>query len=177
MTRVVVWVSEGTWEGCVDAAARLAPADAEFTLLHVTDAEVVAAVAGAFEGLLGRGRHDPGEAVRQLAGPAEQRLLADAARRLGRPTDTEMRSGAVEREVVAACEGADLLVCARDGRHDRLGPPSLGHHTRFVVDHAPCAVLLVWPDHVPGLDSIPPKPPHPPHSPHPPHHRPGPPGS
>ncbi|HEX6443888.1 MAG TPA: universal stress protein [Streptosporangiales bacterium] len=165
MTQVVVWVSEGTWQGCVDAAARFAPRDAEFTLLHVTDAEIAAVASGAFDGLLGRDRHDPGDAVRELAGPAEQGLLADAARRLGRPAGLEVRTGAVEREVVAACADADLLVCARDGSHDRLGPHSLGHHTRFVVDHAPCAVLLVWPDQVPGLDSIPPKPPHPPHHP------------
>ncbi|MFD5466969.1 hypothetical protein ACFWIQ_29700 [Kitasatospora sp. NPDC127059] len=26
------------------------------------------------------------------------------------------------------------------------GPHSLGPATRFVVDHAPCAVLLVWPE-------------------------------
>jgi len=31
-------------------------------------------------------------------------------------------------------------------RHGRGGPRSLGHATRFVVDHAPCAVLLVWPE-------------------------------
>jgi hypothetical protein len=31
-----------------------------------------------------------------------------------------------------------LLIVARDGDRSRLGPKSLGHHTRFVVDHAPC---------------------------------------
>jgi nucleotide-binding universal stress UspA family protein len=168
MTRVVVWITEGTWPGCVDAAARLAPADAEFTLLHVADAEVTEAVHGAFHGLLGRARHDPAEVVAHLSEPAEQELLTTAADRLGRPASTETRSGAVEREVVAACSdlGADLLICARDGDHDRLGPHSLGHHTRFVVDHAPCAVLLVWPDEIPTVETIPPKPPHPPHPPH-----------
>jgi hypothetical protein len=47
-------------------------------------------------------------------------------------------------------------VVARDGDHSRLGPKSLGHATRFVVDHAPCAVLLVWPDETPGIESLPP---------------------
>jgi nucleotide-binding universal stress UspA family protein len=167
MTRVVVWITEGTWPGCVDAAARLAPPDAEVTLLHVTDAEVAEAVHGAFHGLLGRARHDPAAVLAELAEPAEQDLLAAAAERLGRPAGTETRSGAVEREVVAACGpadlAADLLGCAPDGEHDRLGPHSLGHHTRFVVDHAPCAVLLVWPDEIPTVETIPPKPPHPPH--------------
>ena len=32
----------------------------------------------------------------------------------------------------------------------------------LVVDHAPCALLLAWPDRVPDLASIPPPPPHPP---------------
>jgi hypothetical protein len=64
----------------------------------------------------------------------------------------------VEREVLAAAEDADLLVLARDGEHDRLGPRSLGHATRFVVDHAPCAVLLVWADTPPGLSTLPPEP-------------------
>jgi Na+/H+ antiporter NhaD/arsenite permease-like protein len=41
----------------------------------------------------------------------------------------------------------------------RLGPHSLGPVTRFVVDHAPCAVLLAWPALAPGVASIPPPPP------------------
>ncbi|HEX8929491.1 MAG TPA: universal stress protein, partial [Actinomycetota bacterium] len=48
----------------------------------------------------------------------------------------------------------------------RLGPRSLGPATRFVVDHAPCQVLLLWPDEVPALGSIPPPPDHPPPPPH-----------
>jgi hypothetical protein len=39
-----------------------------------------------------------------------------------------------------------------------------------VVDHAPCPVLLLWPDQAPGVESIPPPPPHPPR-PGPPHPR------
>ena len=44
--------------------------------------------------------------------------------------------------MIAACEGADLLVLARDGE-PHPGPKSLSPPTRFVVDHATCAVLLV----------------------------------
>jgi nucleotide-binding universal stress UspA family protein len=69
------------------------------------------------------------------------------------------RRGRVEREVVRAAEEADLLICARDGDRHRLGPRSLGPAARFVVDHAPCPVLLVWPREAPGLDSLPPPPP------------------
>jgi len=80
---------------------------------------------------------------------------------LGRPATRVKRQGRVEREVVAEVAGADLLICARDGDPTRLGPASLGPTTRFVVDHAPCAVLVIWPDTPPGIDSIPPPPRHP----------------
>jgi nucleotide-binding universal stress UspA family protein len=86
-------------------------------------------------------------------------MLSAAADRLGRPARTELREGRVEREVTAAAADADLLVLARDGDLARLGPRSLDRHTRFVVDHAPCRVLLVWPTQAPGLASIPPPPP------------------
>jgi nucleotide-binding universal stress UspA family protein len=162
MTRVVVWITEGTWQGCVDAAARLAPVNSGFTLLHVSDGGPAEVLHGAFGGLLGRGGgHDPGVAIEGLSRPAAEELVRAAEERLGQPAEHVLLSGDVEREVVAACDGADLLVCARDGAHDRLGPKSLGRWTRFVVDHAPCAVLLVWPDETPGVDSIPPKPPRP----------------
>ncbi len=72
-------------------------------------------------------------------------------------------TGRAEREVVAAAEGADLLICTRDGDRARLGPRSLGPASRFIVDHAPCPVLLVWPEPAPSVATIPPPPPHPPH--------------
>ena len=65
------------------------------------------------------------------------------------------------REAIAA-RGAALLIVARDGDRSRLGPKSLGKATRFVVDHAPCPVLLVWPEPAPAVATIPPPPPHPP---------------
>ncbi len=156
--RVVVWIAEGTWPACVDATRGLAPDDAEVVLLHVTD--VPGAAHGAFAGLLGRGRpdRDPGTSVEHLAAASAEQLLDSAARRLDRPCTRSTRVGWVEREVVDAAEDAGLLVLARDGDRSRLGPRSLGHATRFVVDHAPCPVLLVWPERAPGLTSIPPPP-------------------
>lgn len=168
--RVLVWVAEGTWPGCVDAAGSLVPDTAEITLLHVSGEDVAEAARGAFAGLLGRGHPhaaDPGSRLTTAAADAAAELLDSAARRLGRPVRRLERSGRVEREVVHAAADADLLVCARDGDHRRLGPHSLGPATRFVVDHAPCPVLLVWPESAPNLESIPP-PRHPPRH-HPPH--------
>ena len=93
-----------------------------------------------------------------MSGEAAHGLLADARDRLGRTAELQTRRGRVEREVVAAAQDADVLVLARDGGHDRLGPRSLGPHARFVVDHAPCQVLLIWPDAPPDIDTIPPPP-------------------
>src|SRR3569833_1365599 len=147
----IVWVTEGTWQAAVDAARTLAPPDAEFTLLHVTGTEVPGAAHGAFAGLLGRGGRAPGDRLEELARAAGERR--------GRPAAVLRRRGRVEREVVRAAEEADLLICARDGDRHRLGPRSLGPAARFVVDHAPCPVLLVWPREAPGRDSLPPPPP------------------
>jgi len=160
----VVWLVEGTWAGCVDAARAWAPADDDVLLLHVVPAEVTEVAAGALAGLLGRGRSGGREGrsartpIAQLTEEAATQLLAAAAQRLGRPARTEARRGRVEQEVIAVAHGARLLVLARDGDRSRLGPHSLGTHSRFVLDHAPCPVLLVWPDDVPRLESIPPPP-------------------
>ncbi|MFJ9823312.1 universal stress protein [Streptomyces sp. NPDC101160] len=162
---VIVWIVEGTWPACVDAARTHAPEGADVVLLHVTGPEAPGAAHGAYAGLLGRARpdRDPGTRVEHLAAAAGEKLLAGAAERLGRPCTRTERSGRVEREVVAAAEGADLLVLARDGDRTHLGPRSLGPASRFVVDHAPCPVLLVWPETAPGTATIPPPPTHPPH--------------
>jgi nucleotide-binding universal stress UspA family protein len=171
--RILVWLVEGTWQGCVDAAIQIAPHDARFSLLYVTPSDVTDAAEAGAAGLFGRGF--PGRNISRrfedVANEEATQLLAAAASRLAR-ADSELlhRQGRVEREVVsAAADGADLLVAARDGDDSRLGPKSLGKTTRFVVDHAPCAVLLVWPGETPGIGSIPPHPMHPPHLKHPPH--------
>ena len=169
----IIWITEGTWQATVDAARVHAPADADLVLLHVASDDVREAVRGSFAGLLGRDRlgRDPGAQVEAISRVAAAALLDDAAARVGRPAARHQRHGRVEREVVRAADGADLLICARDGDRAHLGPRSLGPATRFVIDHAPCPVLLVWPEQAPGADSLPPPPPGPPphHPPHPRH--------
>ena len=159
---VYIWIGEGTWRATVDAALSLAPAAARFTLLHVTSPAAADAAHGAYLGLLGRGGRDPGERLEALASVSAADLLEAAARRLGRPSERLEIQGSAERAVVAASAQADLLVVARDGDRARLGPKSLGKATRFVVDHAACPVLLVWPEAAPDVATIPP----PPHHPH-----------
>src|SRR3954471_1070158 len=159
---VIVWVTEGTWPACIDAARAWAPAGAQVVLLHVADDEAAEVLHGAFLGLLGRGRSgpdDPEGRLEAVSARVAAELLDAAAHRLGRPAIRAQRHGRVERQVVQAADGADLLVCARDGQRGRLGPKSLAPATRFVVDHAPCPVLLVWPEPAPGVDTLPPPPP------------------
>ena len=155
---VYLWIGEGTWRATVDAALSLAPARARFTLLHVTSPAAADAAHGAYRGMLGRAGHDPGERLEALASASAADLIEAAARRLGRPCERREIHDQTERAVVAASATADLLIVARDGDRSRLGPKSLGKVTRFVVDHAACPVLLVWPEAAPDVRTIPPPP-------------------
>jgi nucleotide-binding universal stress UspA family protein len=166
---VVAWIVEGGWQAVIDTTRAYAPADAEIVLLHVSEASVPEIAHGAYAGLLGRGRRqkDPGTQLEQLGAESAADLLRAAADRLDRPCARQQRTGRPEREVIAAAEGAHLLILARDGDQARLGPKSLGRASRFVVDHAPCPVLLVWPAPAPDLATIPAPPPHDPPPPPP----------
>lgn len=158
---VIVWIVEATWPACVDATRGHVAPETDIVLLHVSAQDVPAVAHHAYTGLLGRGHRgrDPGARLEQLAATSAQELLDAAAARLGRRCTRWERAGRPEREVVAAAEGADLLIVARDGDLTHLGPRSLGPVSRFVVDHAACPVLLVWPQAAPDLTTIPPPPP------------------
>jgi nucleotide-binding universal stress UspA family protein len=152
--RAVVWIAEDTWEQCVDRARELLPATAHVTLLHVSPSDVEAIAGGGARRLMGRHPPPPaGPPIRAIAEEEAQALLAAAQKRLARNAEQISRRGRIEREVLEACADADVLVLARDGEQ-RLEPKSLGPRSRFVVDHAPCQVLLVWAGEPPGLDSI-----------------------
>jgi nucleotide-binding universal stress UspA family protein len=137
--RVLAWITEVGWEACVDAAAAL-PAT-ETTLLHLPQPDV----AHGPPGPLGRRRRLDLEARwTTVSGEAAQALLADAERRLGRPANKVAGEGRAEDVVIEAAQRADVLVLVRDGRDATPGPHSIGHATRFVLDHAPCTVMLAW---------------------------------
>ncbi len=158
--RAVIWISEDTWEACLEQARALLPADAAVTLLHVAPSDVEELADAGRAGLLGRHAPPPAPALRAVSDEEARGLLAAAQAKLGRPSDAVARRGRVEREVVQACATTDLLVLARDNE-PRLGPKSLGPRARFVVDHAPCTVVLVWPQVPPGVETIPGPPPAP----------------
>lgn len=163
--RALVWIAENTWEACVEAARALLPPDAAVTLVHVAPSDVEELAASGHGALLGRHprhpRHGGEPPVRAIAQEEAEGLLEAARERLGRDAELLSLRGRVEREVVTAAAEADLLVLARDGEH-RPGPKSLGRWSRFVTDHAPCPVLLVWarpPRARPTAPAAPPPPP------------------
>ena len=87
--------------------------------------------------------------MRQAEEASAQEILEEGSRYLG-GAEMLRRTGRPEREIVqAAAEWyADLLViCSRSPQSGwpSLGPKSVGHVARFVLDHASCPVLLVRP--------------------------------
>lgn len=92
------------------------------------------------------------EQMRQSEQYAAQDILAESKRYFSHVegVETLQRAGRPEREIVncAAAWSADIIViCPRALNHGAppLGPKSVGHVARFVLDHAPCPVLLVRP--------------------------------
>ena len=89
------------------------------------------------------------EEMRQAEIASAQDILDEGLRQF-RGAEAFQRQGRPEREIVntAAEWQADLvMICPRTeygGKH-RIGPKSVGHVARFVVDHAPCPVLLIRP--------------------------------
>jgi hypothetical protein len=153
--RVLAWITEGGWEAAIDAVANLNAS--EVTLVHVDTVDVP-----------GRGRrHDEVlQRMHALAGEAALALLEDAEERLGYETTKRTETGVAETIIYELAREHDVLVLARDGRH--IGPHSVGHDQRWVIDHAPCTVIMAWPEGAPDPSEPPPKPkPKPAHKPKP----------
>jgi nucleotide-binding universal stress UspA family protein len=151
--RALVWIVEETWQATVAAAAAFLPADADITLLHVRASDTETIAHAARDALLGRPHRPTTESLNTISEQSARQLLADAQTALGREAVLDARSGRIEHEVVAAAETMDLLAFARDKDHTHPGPHSLGPTGRYVLDHAPCAVLLIWPDAPSGSTS------------------------
>jgi nucleotide-binding universal stress UspA family protein len=138
--RAVVWIVEGTWEQAVDAARELLPGDAEVELVHVS--EVAALAHAGRSGLLGRHPPPRPDVVSAASEEEAEALLGEAAARLGRPAVTTALRGRAQDAVLDAASDADVLVLVRDGERGHRGPKSIGHATRFILDHAACDVVL-----------------------------------
>ncbi len=87
------------------------------------------------------------EQMQQAEGTAAQEILEEGSRSLG-GAEMLQRTGRPEREIVQAAlswQADVIVVCSRATASGGppLGPKSVGHVARFVLDHAPCPVLLV----------------------------------
>jgi nucleotide-binding universal stress UspA family protein len=94
--------------------------------------------------------HQPITEEMEAAEAAAAQEIVRAAHAYVENAETLVRRGRPELEIVnAAAEWkADvILVCshAEYGEPPHVGPRSVGHVARFVLDHAPCPVLLVRP--------------------------------
>lgn len=152
--KVAVLLDPAGWHSAIDAARSL-PASDRIILLAVDDPADAPHPIG---GLLGRAAMRAQPAMAQRQNQAAIEALDRAAKELGRPCETRILTGAAERVVPEAVDGVGMLILVRDGDLSRLGPRSLGRRTRFIIDHAPCRVLLVWPGSPPDSATIPPPP-------------------
>jgi nucleotide-binding universal stress UspA family protein len=150
--RVLVCMDGASASHLLAAALPLVATPARWGAVHVIDARGRLDLGALRHGIAGAGPlpphlvaaieeagHEHASVVLAATAAAftERGLLSDAGLvRLGEPG----------REICAAAVAwsADLVVL-RASRHPRPepGPRSVGHTARFVVDHAPCPVLLI----------------------------------
>jgi nucleotide-binding universal stress UspA family protein len=129
----------------------LTAAERTIGLLYVTDLEPHHEIERKREGLL-RPRHPSGplrEKIQQAEAAAAQDILQEGLRYVPQ-AETLSREGRPEREIIqcAAEWHADVIVISSRSPAfggPALGPKSVGHVARFVLDHAPCPVLLIRP--------------------------------
>jgi len=118
-------------------------------LLYVTDSGPHHEIERKREWLL-RSRHPSGplqEKIQSAEVGAAQDILQEGVRYLPQ-AEMLSREGRPEQEIIQCASEwhADLIViCSRSPAFGgpALGPKSVGHVARFVLDHAPCPVLLL----------------------------------
>jgi len=128
---------------------------AEYLLLHVIDTGPRHHLEDYLRGPLHRSPHhgkpareQAVQAAEETAGQATIRETLEAARNIGLNVSSSIERGRPEEIIVQVARErqADLIVIwAREGAVGRapIGPASVGHTTRFVLDHAGCDVLLL----------------------------------
>jgi nucleotide-binding universal stress UspA family protein len=128
---------------------------AEYLLLHVIDTGLRHHLEDYLRGPLHRlphhgkpAREEAIKAAEETAGKKTIEETLDAARNIGLNVSSSIKQGRPEEIIVqfARERQADLIVIwAHEGAVGRapIGPASIGHTTRFVLDHAGCDVLLL----------------------------------
>ena len=128
---------------------------AECLLLHVIDTGPRHDLEDYLRGPLHR-RPDHGEpphgavvkAAEETAGRAAIEEAMAAAQQAGLKAETSVKEGKPEDIIVQVArdvQAALVVIWADEGAagHPHIGPASVGQTARFVIDHAPCDVLLL----------------------------------
>jgi nucleotide-binding universal stress UspA family protein len=142
---------DGTNAAQIATATQMLASDLTLALLHVIDTGPRRDMDRLRERFFRpRGHHLPHEREMLETEKASAHDILSAGQQYFAGAQIMQREGRPEREIVnAAAEWkADLVViCSRAefGEKAHLGPRSVGHVARFVLDHAPCPVLLVRP--------------------------------
>jgi nucleotide-binding universal stress UspA family protein len=151
--RVVLSVDGGAPGRLLNAALPLVSTGATWVPVHVIDTRGRVDLGLLRSGVPGSGSLGANQrALIETAGRERARIVVEAA-------EAALEAQALLRErsrievgepgrVICALAGeiqADLVVlfARRHGGGPLTGPPSVGHTARFVVDHAPCPVLLL----------------------------------
>jgi nucleotide-binding universal stress UspA family protein len=127
----------------LDRASELLPDGFAWTIVHVVDQRPEAEVERAIGNLPGRrgGLDRMHQSVDQLQHDVQEeveRWLQEHER----GASLSFLYGVPETEIVelARQSGAEIVVL---GARPEVGPHRFGHISRFVIDHAPCSVLVI----------------------------------
>lgn len=152
--KVLAWVSPETWRSVIEEVNRRPETDV-VRVIAVVDVDHDLPP-GLLDRVSGRGR--AARILKDLSEESAERALAKALSLIELSCESKLLKGPTARVVVEECEWADVLILARDGDRSRLGPRSIGRNSRFVIDHAPCSVTIIWPGSIPSSGMpLPPK--------------------
>jgi nucleotide-binding universal stress UspA family protein len=150
--RALLCVEGGPAESLLGAAGPLVARDVIWVPTHVVDSRARRDLGLLRGGIAGAGPLSRSQqaAISAASGEHTRDVIDSAAaslQRLGLTSEPpQIRVGEPGREIcsVASAVQAGLVVMfASRRRPAHAGPGSIGHTARFVLDHAPCPVLLI----------------------------------
>ncbi len=151
--RIVLCVDGGRPERLIGRAVPLVADEAEWVPVHVIDSRPRVDLGLLRVAMQGGGPIPPAHrAAIEAAGQEHAHVVVRAATaaleaRGLTAAQAVIRVGEPGRNLCAAAAemNADLVVlfASRHSDRDSSGPASVGHTARFVVDHAPCPVLII----------------------------------
>lgn len=153
--RVICAIGQRGGPELINRLARIVGGQAEYLLLHVIDTALRHDLEDFLRGPLHR-RPDHGEpphgadlrVAEESAGRAAIEETMVAARQAGLKAEASIKEGRPEEIIVQVARDvqAELVVIwsgEGEAGHPHIGPVAIGHAARFVIDHAPCDVLLL----------------------------------